>query len=285
MSSIEISIIHNGTTYSAEVMRIRGTSLGMEDHGIWTGWLHCEGDGTGTGIGGYCLDTKPDEEWGRRVGSEYGLDWIMQVCKTVGVEKWEDLRGKAIYALYPRHRRCDPRAGHRHRRLLRRSAHGCGRRAGDEREAAAMTVMGFTGTRNAPSGKQLSWLANQIREVEALHHGACVGADACAHIFGLLFGVPIVVHPPVDTKLIDTKAVTSTSDLVTLLPAKPYHDRNRDIVDACDQLIALPNGPQRPHSGTWYTVGYATGENQVETAHRRVVPVTICYPDGTLEER
>lgn len=103
MSAVGITISHNGIEYSAEVMRVRKTSLGIEDHGIWTAYLHCEGDGTGTGVGGYCLDDKPDgrEPGSRRKGSAYGLDWLMQVVGIIGVDKWEDLPGKRIYVLYP----------------------------------------------------------------------------------------------------------------------------------------------------------------------------------------
>lgn len=100
--SVNITIDHDGKSWSAEVMRIRSTQLGLEDHGIWTAYLHCEGSGTGTGVGGYCLDEKPADfpSGRRRVGSGYGLDWLMQVCSIVGVSNWEDLPGKAVYVLY-----------------------------------------------------------------------------------------------------------------------------------------------------------------------------------------
>jgi hypothetical protein len=100
--NVKVTVEHNGKSWSAETMRIRSTQLGMEDHGIWTAYLHCEGAGTGVGVGGYCLDEKPIEIGGtrRRVGSAYGLDWLMQVCSIVGVRNWEDLRGIAIYVLY-----------------------------------------------------------------------------------------------------------------------------------------------------------------------------------------
>jgi len=60
------------------------------------------------------------------------------------------------------------------------------------------------------------------------------------------------------------------------MSAKPYHDRNRDIVDACDVLIATPDGPQRRHSGTWYTIDYARANR---------VAVVVCLPDGTIEPK
>lgn len=143
-------------------------------------------------------------------------------------------------------------------------------------------ILGFTGTRHMPTGQQCTWLAQQIQEADVLHHGACVGADAVAHILGLFYGLNITVHPPEDMKLVDVKAVMPRSELVTVLPAKPYHNRNRDIVNACDRLLALPDGPHRPHSGTWYTVDYATGKRDRRLL-KHIVPVLICYPDGTVE--
>jgi hypothetical protein len=46
-------------------------------------------------------------------------------------------------------------------------------------------------------------------------------------------------------------------DNVTLLPEREYLQRNRDIVDATDVLLAAPDGPERVRSGTWSTVRYA----------------------------
>jgi hypothetical protein len=100
--SVKTLIEHGGVTYSAAVMVIKRTTLGYEDHGILTGYLHCSGDGTGVGVGGFCLDEsdKSANDYGStRKGTAYGLDWIIQVLKTVGVDKWEDLPGKRVYVL------------------------------------------------------------------------------------------------------------------------------------------------------------------------------------------
>lgn len=137
-------------------------------------------------------------------------------------------------------------------------------------------ILGFTGTRHMPTQTQQAFIQRNIRDADELHHGACIGSDAVAHIFGLLYGLRITVHPPEDTKLIDVKAAMPLNrDLITVLPAKPYHDRDRDISDASDTLIATPDGPRRPHSGTWYTIDY--------TLSRHEIPVIICLPDGTLD--
>lgn len=97
--SVTTLIEHDGTTYTATVMVIKKTSFGYEDHGILTGYLHCQGASTGVGVGGYCLD-EPNQVTHDRLGTAYGLDWIIRVLKTVGVERWEDLPGKRVYVLF-----------------------------------------------------------------------------------------------------------------------------------------------------------------------------------------
>ena len=129
--------------------------------------------------------------------------------------------------------------------------------------------LGFTGTRNEPSEAQKDWLWREISNYRELHHGACVGADYTAHQAALSAGLPIVVHPPVNARL-----RMNYDPAATWLPAQPYLDRNRDIVNATDELIAIPDGPERQQSGTWATIRYA------RHLGRRV---TICYPDGRIE--
>lgn len=60
--------------------------LGIEDHGIFTFNLTLDyGDG-GQGAGNYGID-KP-----------YGIALIRKILNTVGVDKWEDLKGEHIRA-------------------------------------------------------------------------------------------------------------------------------------------------------------------------------------------
>ncbi len=75
---------------------IESTMLGSEDHGILTAYLRLNYGGSGQGFGGYALDrfTGPGSSAGERVGTAYGMEFIRRVMKTVGVEKWEDLKGK-----------------------------------------------------------------------------------------------------------------------------------------------------------------------------------------------
>lgn len=131
--------------------------------------------------------------------------------------------------------------------------------------------LGFTGTRNEPTDAQLDWLWREMAAYRELHHGACVGADYCAHQAASETGIPVIVHPPTNDRL-----RMRYDPAATWLPAKPYLVRNRDIVDATDELIAIPDGPERQQSGTWSTVRYAVNLKRY---------VRICYPDGRVETR
>jgi hypothetical protein len=83
--------------------KITATSLGLEDHGIFTANLCLEFDGGGCWFGGWALDDKPVEpmakgEAGRRRGTAYGLDAIMLLLRVLGVSKWEDVKGQFVRA-------------------------------------------------------------------------------------------------------------------------------------------------------------------------------------------
>lgn len=61
-----------------------------------------------------------------------------------------------------------------------------------------------------------------------------------------------------------------------MLPVKKPLDRNRDIVEAAEVLIACPDGPERQRSGTWATIRHALRVGK---------PVVIVWPDGRVERR
>lgn len=94
-----ITIDHNGQTYYGKAARIKSTTLGIEDHGILTAFLHCEGDGWGISVGGYALDAW-DFQIGQRIPTAYGLDHIMQMCRTIGVDSWEKIPGREVLVLF-----------------------------------------------------------------------------------------------------------------------------------------------------------------------------------------
>lgn len=137
-------------------------------------------------------------------------------------------------------------------------------------------ILGFTGTREQPTPEQIRQLGFYLFDngIEQVHHGACRGADAEMHRLALQYVLRIVVHPPL--KMHNMMMPDWNHGNVTVLPHKDYHPRNRDIVAACDRLLVMPNGPWRPHSGTWSTHDYAVLHG---------VPRDIIWPDGQLEFR
>lgn len=73
--------------------QITSTELG-EYHGCLTVHLIVEGNGWGCGYGGYVLDRWCAEPG--RYESRDGYGAIIELMKTVGVESWEELKGKYI---------------------------------------------------------------------------------------------------------------------------------------------------------------------------------------------
>lgn len=85
--------------YALEVQNavIKSVSISNEDHGCLTAWLHCEWDGAGCGFGGYMLG-KRDEN--NVEGKGYCAEFLNRCMKTVGQDRWEDLKGKPLRILH-----------------------------------------------------------------------------------------------------------------------------------------------------------------------------------------
>jgi hypothetical protein len=122
--------------------------------------------------------------------------------------------------------------------------------------------VGFTGTQQGMNDEQVRAVTALLVEVASqcsydsiapeFHHGDCVGADAQAAEIARRLHFRIVCHPPTDAK----KRVFFPSDLI-LVP-KPYLQRNHDIVDAVEIMIATPKETSEvQRSGTWATIRYA----------------------------
>src|SRR5215472_18115765 len=79
-------------TTTIENCKITSTFLGVEDHGIFTCYVTCEGDGWSCGFGGYGLD-QWDAAAKIRIGTAYGMKFIMAILSTLELEKWESLKG------------------------------------------------------------------------------------------------------------------------------------------------------------------------------------------------
>lgn len=133
-------------------------------------------------------------------------------------------------------------------------------------------IAGFTGTRKGMTPEQTENLAGILRDLEPseFHHGDCVGADSQAHDLAMLMSPrpTIVVHPPDKSWYRAYKEGDVTEE------PRPYLDRDRDIVEAADVLVAAPGGPEERRSGTWYTVRQARKSNK---------GLIIVWPDGGIE--
>jgi hypothetical protein len=134
--------------------------------------------------------------------------------------------------------------------------------------------VGFTGTQRGTTKLQYQTVTALLRSlnVETFHHGDCIGADEQIARFVHTLGYPIVVHPPLnEAKRAHVEFHSRT------LPPRDYLDRNHDIVDSTDLMVATPGEmSERIRSGTWATIRYAA---------KRQKDVLIVYPDGSLEPR
>lgn len=145
--------------------------------------------------------------------------------------------------------------------------------------------IGFTGARKPMTGDQFAALADLISGWQAteVHHGECEGADWHVDVIVRLArdggswqhrGIhpKLVAHPGVDKegkspfRAEDCRPDERREEL-------PYIERNHNIVDETDLLIACVSGPERRRSGTWATVRYAVKKNK---------PVHIIYPSGEV---
>lgn len=136
--------------------------------------------------------------------------------------------------------------------------------------------IGFTGTQNGITPPQFDLLVEVLQglhEVTEAHHGDCIGADGeFAVIIDALysqangFEAQLHSHPPDDPK---KRAFTAYQKSY---PEKPFLDRNEDIVDATEILIACPKGQaEERRSGTWATIRYARKQGGI---------IIILWPDG-----
>lgn len=104
------------------------------------------------------------------------------------------------------------------------------------------------------------------------HHGDCLGADEEFHelVRETVPTAKIHGHPPL------ARRYRADCRFDVLHEEREYLERDHNIVDSCDVLIACPGeAHERIRSGTWATVRYARKKD-----HRRVV----ISPDGMIIE-
>ena len=124
--------------------------------------------------------------------------------------------------------------------------------------------VGFTGTQAGMTRQQRIELDGYLRGLRVVHtlsefhHGDCIGADSNFHSYLVARLLKwqaydlIFIHPPED----ESKRAWCYSK--NIFAPRPYLERNRDIVDAVDILIATPRQQYEVvRSGTWATIRYA----------------------------
>lgn len=133
-------------------------------------------------------------------------------------------------------------------------------------------IVGFTGTQEGMRGAQKFVVENKLLSFWTpdswFHHGVCIGADEQAGAIARSLGYRLHAHPPINTSKMST-IVSDRSE-----EAGEYLDRNRDIVLACEVLIAAPATMRsQVRSGTWSTWRYAAQLRK---------PRLLVLPDGTF---
>lgn len=130
--------------------------------------------------------------------------------------------------------------------------------------------LGFTGTQEGMTEMQSQFVFNTMMDLEPTeaHHGCCIGADATFDaMLGYSVNCTVHGHPPIKAH----KKADCYCDVWH--EPKEYLERNRNIVDATDVLIAAPKGPEEMRSGTWSTVRYARKLKR---------PIFIVWPSGEM---
>lgn len=83
--------------YTIENALIEKVDLSMADHGCLTLAMLLQGGGWGVVYGGYCLGKGylgADDDFFS--GSAAGMEYLMRIMDTVGVERFQDLKGKYV---------------------------------------------------------------------------------------------------------------------------------------------------------------------------------------------
>lgn len=131
--------------------------------------------------------------------------------------------------------------------------------------------VGFTGTQEGLTRPQTTALKLElIQRGMWFTHGDCVGADEQAHVLATNVGYFIAVRPGTT----DSKRAHCDGDIVH--EPKPNLERNQDIVNDADVLLACPSNEEGEilRSGTWSTI---------RRARKKGIPIGIIRPSGRIE--
>lgn len=123
--------------------------------------------------------------------------------------------------------------------------------------------LGFTGTNRGmgPSQRtELEALLKKLKEegFDEFHHGLCIGADEQAAILAKSLGYRVVAHPGLARDPTNTQYRSQWAGSDETLEAKPFLERDREMVDITERTVATPlTRNEIVRSGTWTTVRYA----------------------------
>ena len=138
-------------------------------------------------------------------------------------------------------------------------------------------ILGFTGTQQGMAVRQKNAFQDFLEQNKptTFCHGDCIGADFEAHQMientfgrGPAASCNIEIFPPINPG----KRAFQIGKQHT---PKEYIQRNHDIVDASDILVATPKeDTEQLRSGTWATIRYALKKGK---------KVYVIYPNGRQE--
>lgn len=137
--------------------------------------------------------------------------------------------------------------------------------------------VGFTGTRKGMIKPQVLSFCVVVKSfgelIEGWHHGDCVGSDEKSQelVKVILPKTEIVIHPPLNPK----HRAWCRGDVTWA--EKGYFERNIDIVNCTEVLVATPKGmsPEHKGSGTWHCIRYA------QVRKKRIL---VIWPNGSITE-
>lgn len=95
--NITTTITIDGHEYAAELGTIESVSLGFEDHGFLTGFIHLAFPGSGQGFGGVVLGGPNGQSC-----SFLTEKWVRGILRVTGTSDWNDVAGCRVYALRER---------------------------------------------------------------------------------------------------------------------------------------------------------------------------------------
>lgn len=137
--------------------------------------------------------------------------------------------------------------------------------------------IGFTGTQRGMNAKQFRNVYELLRHRRFVaHHGDCIGADT---VFDTIARrspgfVGIVLHPPSDPSKRAFVTLDPRTDVARA--PRPYLDRNQNIIDDVEILLAAPKTDYiETRSGTW-----ATYRRGMQARHR--LAIALVLPCGAV---